>query len=49
MTDPPEIEALIVMWGEGDREALRSVIRLLYDELRNRIWLYQHLNGEAQS
>jgi RNA polymerase sigma factor (TIGR02999 family) len=34
MTDLPEIEALLAMWGEGDREALRSLMPLLYDELR---------------
>jgi hypothetical protein len=69
MIDPPEIEALLAMWGEGNREALCSLMALPYDELRRetaealgkspatvkrdcstpRIWLYQHLNGEAQS
>jgi RNA polymerase sigma factor (TIGR02999 family) len=34
MTDLPEIEALLAIWGEGDREALYSLMPLLYDELR---------------
>lgn len=34
MTDLPEIEALLAMWGKGDREALSSLMPLLYAELR---------------
>jgi RNA polymerase sigma factor (TIGR02999 family) len=33
-TDLPEIDELLAKWGEGDREALRSLIPLLYEELR---------------
>ena len=33
-TDSPEIDALLAMWGEGNRDALRSLIPLIYDELR---------------
>jgi RNA polymerase sigma factor (TIGR02999 family) len=33
-TDSPEINALLAMWGEGNRDALRSLIPLIYDELR---------------
>jgi RNA polymerase sigma factor (TIGR02999 family) len=32
--DSPEIDGLLAMWGEGDRDALRTLIPLLYDELR---------------
>ena len=31
--DSPEIDALLGMWGEGDRDALRRLIPLLFDEL----------------
>jgi RNA polymerase sigma-70 factor (ECF subfamily) len=34
ITDSPEIDALLAKWGQGDREALRGLIPLLYDELR---------------
>jgi RNA polymerase sigma factor (TIGR02999 family) len=34
ITDSPEIDALLAKWGEGDRDALRGLIPLLYDELR---------------
>jgi RNA polymerase sigma factor (TIGR02999 family) len=33
-TDLPEIETLLALWGEGDRDALRTLIPLIYDELR---------------
>ena len=33
-TDPPEIDDLLALWGEGDREALRALIPLIYGELR---------------
>ena len=33
-TDLPEIDALLALWGEGDRKALRDLMPLLYDELR---------------
>ena len=33
-TDSPEIDALLAMWGEGNLDALRSLIPLIYDELR---------------
>lgn len=34
ITDSAGIDALLAMWGEGDREALRALMPLLYDELR---------------
>lgn len=34
ITDSREIDALLAMWGGGDREALRDLMPLLYDELR---------------
>src|SRR5579859_6036765 len=34
ITDPREIESLLEMWGKGDREALRSLMPILYHELR---------------
>jgi RNA polymerase sigma factor (TIGR02999 family) len=34
ITDPPEIDALLVMWGEGNRDALHALMPLLYEELR---------------
>jgi RNA polymerase sigma factor (TIGR02999 family) len=33
-TNSPEIDALLVMWREGDRDALGHLMPLLYDELR---------------
>jgi RNA polymerase sigma-70 factor (ECF subfamily) len=33
-TDLSEIDELLVKWGAGDREALRSLIPLIYEELR---------------
>ncbi len=33
-TDLPEIEELLAKWGAGDREALRALIPLIYEELR---------------
>src|SRR5215469_6864564 len=33
-SDSPEIDALLAMWGEGDHDALRGLMPLLYDELR---------------
>ena len=33
-TDSTEIEALLAMWREGDRDALRGLMPLLYEELR---------------
>jgi RNA polymerase sigma factor (TIGR02999 family) len=33
-TDSPEINALLAMWGEGNQDALRFLIPLIYDELR---------------
>ena len=33
-TVPPAISELLATWGEGDREALKAVIPLLYDDLR---------------
>lgn len=33
-TDPSEVDALLALWGEGDRDALRSLMPLLYGELR---------------
>jgi len=39
-TDSSKIDALLVMWGEGNRDALRALIPLIYDELR-RIARYQ--------
>jgi RNA polymerase sigma factor (TIGR02999 family) len=33
-TDLPEIDELLANWGAGDREALRALIPLIYDELR---------------
>jgi len=32
-TDSPEIEALLALWGAGDRDALRALIPLIYEEL----------------
>jgi RNA polymerase sigma factor (TIGR02999 family) len=32
--DLPEIDELLAKWGAGDREALRSLIPLIYEELR---------------
>ena len=32
--DSQGIDALLAMWGEGNRDALRALIPLLYDELR---------------
>jgi len=32
--NPQEIDALLAMWREGDRDALRGLLPLLYDELR---------------
>jgi RNA polymerase sigma factor (TIGR02999 family) len=34
ITNSPEIDALLTMWGEGDRDALRAMMPLLYEELR---------------
>jgi RNA polymerase sigma factor (TIGR02999 family) len=34
IADPSDIDALLALWGEGDRDALRSLMPLLYDELR---------------
>lgn len=34
MTDSPDIEALLAIWGKGDGEALRSLMPLLYEQLR---------------
>jgi RNA polymerase sigma factor (TIGR02999 family) len=34
ITDSPEIDALLAKWGERDRDALRGLMPLLYDELR---------------
>ncbi len=31
---PPAISELLVNWGEGDREALKAVVPLLYEDLR---------------
>ena len=33
-TDPSEIVNLLALWGEGDRESLRALIPLIYEELR---------------
>lgn len=33
-TDLPEIDELLAKWGAGDREALRALIPLIYEELR---------------
>lgn len=33
-TDLPEIDELLAKWGEGDQEALRALIPLIYEELR---------------
>lgn len=33
-TEPPRIEELLAVWGDGDRNALSPLISLLYDELR---------------
>ena len=33
-TGPPAISQLLARWREGDHEALRSLVPLLYDELR---------------
>jgi RNA polymerase sigma factor (TIGR02999 family) len=33
-TDLPEIDVLLAKWGEGDQEALRALIPLIYEELR---------------
>jgi DNA-directed RNA polymerase specialized sigma24 family protein len=30
-TDSPEIDALLAKWGEGNLDARRSLIRLIYD------------------
>jgi RNA polymerase sigma factor (TIGR02999 family) len=35
ITDSPEIDALLAMWDEGDRDTLRAVMPLLYGELRS--------------
>jgi RNA polymerase sigma factor (TIGR02999 family) len=35
ITDSPEIDALLAMWDEGDRNTLRAVMPLLYGELRS--------------
>src|SRR5579862_3665238 len=32
--DPPEFAELMGMWKEGDREAFKALIPLLYEELR---------------
>ena len=34
LTDLPEIDDLLAKWGAGDREALRSLIPMIYQELR---------------
>lgn len=34
MTDSSDVESLLAMWGKGDRDALRALIPLLYNELR---------------
>ena len=34
IADSPQIDALLALWGEGDRDALRSLMPLLYEELR---------------
>ena len=34
LNNSPDIETLLALWGEGDREALRALIPLIYDELR---------------
>jgi RNA polymerase sigma-70 factor (ECF subfamily) len=33
-TEQPEIDELLAKWGAGDREALRALIPLIYEELR---------------
>ena len=33
-TGPPAISQLLLKWQEGDREALRALVPLLYDDLR---------------
>ena len=33
-TDLPEIDELLIKWGEVDQEALRALIPLIYEELR---------------
>jgi len=33
-SSPPPISELLAHWNEGDREALKSLVPLLYDELR---------------
>lgn len=33
-TIPPAVSELLAHWGEGDREALKAVVPLLYDDLR---------------
>jgi RNA polymerase sigma factor (TIGR02999 family) len=33
-TVPPAISELLANWGEGDREALKAVVSLLYEDLR---------------
>ena len=32
--EPPVISELLAMWGEGDREALKALVPLIYDDLR---------------
>jgi RNA polymerase sigma-70 factor (ECF subfamily) len=34
IADSSQIDALLALWGEGDRDALRSLLPLLYEELR---------------
>jgi RNA polymerase sigma factor (TIGR02999 family) len=34
ITDPSQIEALLAMWGDGNRDALQAIMPLLYEELR---------------
>lgn len=33
-SEPPEISELLAKWAEGDREAFRTLVPLIYDELR---------------
>lgn len=32
--EPPAVSELLAMWGEGDRDALKTLVPLIYDDLR---------------
>lgn len=59
-TAPPAISQLLARWREGDHDALRALVPLLYDDLRRvahqnlrkvrpRVWLHREMSREAHA